>query len=157
MLRAAIFATLLAASAFAVARAQEQERPLVCRVAENTGAFEGQTLTLSGQLKSDFQHWSAITDEACPDTWVLLGRTGPGVEMAEDFSEAAWVSRVCPGDPLLFTVTGRIERQQIYWQDRLALTVTGVSDVRHAPGSQCPMTHEALRELNERYRASQQR
>jgi hypothetical protein len=131
-------------------QAAEAPAPTVCDVVRSTEAFEGQTVTLSGQLFSDFHHGSGITDIGCLDDHMPLGISQPNLIGNREFFEAWRVSASCPSDTLFFTVTGRIERQDYQGHSYLALAASEFSNMHRREGSDCPLTIREYQEQLER-------
>ncbi len=126
---------------------QAPQRPLVCSVSEAREAYAGQVVTLTGQLVTDFHHSSGITNVACPDAYVPIGHSLPGLRGGREFDEAWFAARACADDPLFFSVTGRIEAHQDRGRSYLVISPSEFFDIRRGSNSTCPMT---LRELYSR-------
>jgi hypothetical protein len=118
-------------------------------VAASPETFQGQQLTLSGQMFTDFQHGAGIAGADCLRSFVRFGRAADPVG-GRAFYEAWRVSSSCPRDTLFLTVSGRIERQEISGIQRWVLVPSEYSEIRRVEGSNCPITIREYQQQLER-------
>ena len=83
-----------------------------CAVLRDVPAFVGRDIKLRGILRTDFEHYSGITDAGCLSSWMSFGpdhgALSPGDRELWDATQRAYLS----GETVHLVAEGRIERQR---------------------------------------------
>lgn len=102
----ALAVTLGLVPVLALAQEDSARRATVCEVVANLQQYEGRLVEIDGVLRRDFHHASLVTDEACPESAIFIGRTAPEAEGVNEFDEAWMATRSCPQDGLRLLSAG---------------------------------------------------